>query len=1013
MASLLLTGYLVDRLPATTDLGRHVHELMDAVSTIAADNKTPFFPAYTDHGVAHLQAVMDWCVHLTPEETQSLLSAEDAAVIVGGVLLHDLAMHLHEPGFVRLVEGDLPWPAPLPWFDHPQGTRPADRPWPELWQAFKAEARHFDHATLVRVLGPDHKGVPRVVHDEALDVDALTRPDRLIIGEFLRRHHARLAHEIAVYGFPGLDDAFPVTPSNPRNLRELRQLMGLVARSHNENLRLVLDHLRARHNSLKPHKVHIPFVSALVRIADFAQLGADRAPLLLLRITAPQSPVSIDAWANHQAVSSIDFHDGDDPTAIRIDVSTDIELSTYLQLEELFAGFQDELDICSAVLSETYGRDTQLGALRLTKQRLRTNLTDPAFRDDLPFEPRRSRLHSAEDMFRLVIHDLYGERPDVAGRELIQNAADAVRERWRLEETRPDIVVVGPDVPPDPEDSSVDVFVEVIVDKDDAMIIRVTDRGVGMTADTLAGYYLKAAASFGPSASDLDGIDPVTATRYAKAGRFGIGVLASFLLGDEVHIRTRHVNSAAGYELTANVNSDLTPIHRVTEPIPIGTQVTIPVSPAARRVIQEANYGGWNMWDTPPLSWFAASVMAWYAQATPRAMTQVRDGHHTARFEASAPTSIPGVDVWADVDTPLDRVRWSASNQGGKIAHNGIWIFENREDPEAYRLAVNDYSDGVIRSPELIVEDASHQLPLTLSRYALRSPQLSFEHELLRSITHEIITASFIRGDAAVFGAGYWLRPILSEDGWMPALPDTDALLPGSIISLEFLLDSHSSPPTEDWQGYETLAMDHIWVDHAVQDSELLGLYLIGYLNDVKAFSHHRSMARLTTRRLDNAVVMRAGHEAEGLSDWFDGSTTDSREVPYGHLAIYDDLSVTSHGYFMGKTLFSEAGHPAIAPLVDLCRTLQARAVLATWTEDAPDERLGPQGHDLHAPQMLAQLWMDIVGGLIPYGEEERLSLFDEVLAKHPELIPHVERQRRYAELGLSPAGGDRRRGGR
>jgi hypothetical protein len=53
--------------------------------------------------------------------------------------------------------------------------------------------------------------------------------DRVLIGEFIRRHHARLAHEIALVGVPGpTGNAIQLNALPP----DLADLAGLIARSH-------------------------------------------------------------------------------------------------------------------------------------------------------------------------------------------------------------------------------------------------------------------------------------------------------------------------------------------------------------------------------------------------------------------------------------------------------------------------------------------------------------------------------------------------------------------------------------------------------------------------------------------------------------------------------------------------------------------------------------------------------------------------------------------------------------
>ena len=64
--------------------------------------------------------------------------------------------------------------------------------------------------------------------------------DRLLVGEFIRRHHPRLAHEIALTGVPG-------PTSNRIGLENVSPdfagLAGLIARSHGLPLRGCLKYL--------------------------------------------------------------------------------------------------------------------------------------------------------------------------------------------------------------------------------------------------------------------------------------------------------------------------------------------------------------------------------------------------------------------------------------------------------------------------------------------------------------------------------------------------------------------------------------------------------------------------------------------------------------------------------------------------------------------------------------------------------------------------------------------------
>jgi molecular chaperone HtpG len=299
-----------------------VLQFVDACEQILGANEMPFFPAYTDHGIDHVRAVLDAAVKLVPEQvwTGKLLEAADAAVLVSATYLHDLAMHLREPGFRTLISGSPSPFKPLPWFDADQRGHSADQPWAILWQDFRKEARRFSKSQLDRLLGPASSETPAIAYGD-LDrkPEEWTKGDRLLVGEFLRRHHARLSHEIAIYGFPAIPDGeFPVLS---RTLPHLADAIGTAARSHNMDLRVAHDYLADREpGNLRPDGAALLYLMGVLRVADYFQLEGNRAAPLLLHLEDPQSPQSIEEWQKHQAISSISWKH-DDPLAVYLQVS--------------------------------------------------------------------------------------------------------------------------------------------------------------------------------------------------------------------------------------------------------------------------------------------------------------------------------------------------------------------------------------------------------------------------------------------------------------------------------------------------------------------------------------------------------------------------------------------------------------------------------------------------------------------------------------------------------------------
>ena len=528
-------------------LSRSRHEpailaLTSACELILQDNRMPFFPAYTDHGIAHIAAVFDGAERLIPEPVrEALLEPDDAAVLIGAIVLHDLAMHLGDQGFLALVS-QANSHTPLPWFGTRQLQRPADMPWPELWREFQKEASRWSQSQLEREFGLENARTPPVVYsDDVANPGVWTTNDRLLIGEFIRRHHARLAHEIAIHGFPGLP-GFPVLQEIAPQLADA---IGVTARSHGEGLRISVAYLEQKYGGDKrPDGAALVYLMGVLRVADYFQITAERAPPMVGRLRSPQSPNSAWQWETHEPVQMSWAHA--DHKAVSVQVSASHSLPVHLHLVDLVETLQQELDETNAVIRETYDASA-LAGLELTVLRVVSNLFKADLRGRLSYVPERAQLRSAPDLFRLLVSDLYGDEPVIAGRELMQNAVDAVRARWHWE-ARTGSHAAGPE----PSNVPGDVLVEIKETAGELATLRVADRGIGMTPTTIIESFLTAGVSFGSPRKEPDG-----SARWMKTGRFGIGVCAAFLLGAEISVRTRHASSARGIQFTCRFGNEL------------------------------------------------------------------------------------------------------------------------------------------------------------------------------------------------------------------------------------------------------------------------------------------------------------------------------------------------------------------------------------------------------------------------------------------------------------------------
>lgn len=669
------------------DTGLHA-SVLDAITTVspwAKDNKTVFFPEYTDHSLVHMTEVLASADSLISDNSWPLVTAQDATAILLSVLLHDCALHLTEDGFFSLINGKYP--------RIESKYVGAETRWEDLWQQYWAEARRFDQRKLVQLLGSPEP-IPAFPQSK-LD---LTLRHRLLVGEFLRRHHARLAHEIALVGIPGQAATLQLSSTQ----KDFFDLSGFVARSHNLNLRTAVD-------ALEPTKrrvhmgCHVPFVMAILRISDYLQIHSARAPGQLLAIKALSSPVSRGEWKKHESVKEI-HQAHDDPESIFVDCEPDTA-QTFVGMKRLLADIQRELDGCWAVVGESYGRVHPLSGLGLTVRRIRSNIDNPLEfqRTRRPsYVPQEFKFRTASaELMDLLVAPLYGDKPGIGVRELVQNSVDACLERNEL--IRRGMCEKSTDV-----DDDVVVTLESIDGNTPRLIVE--DYGVGMSTEIVDKYFLNIGASFRSSDLWRNSYEVDGHSTIHRTGRFGIGVLAAFLLGRTIHVSTRHIldTETDGVSFTCTQGDDIIAV----TPCPFhhGTRIEIELSGKAHKSLLNGHSYTQQNWD-------------WYCLERPRVKRRVLQKQGTRPLHQRV--TVPACDSdlsgtpWRRVNVSgYDDIIWSYARPGRHVHRaitcNGILV-DHAYIPGGITIS------GSLRalnadSPSIVVFDPDGRFPLNLQR---------------------------------------------------------------------------------------------------------------------------------------------------------------------------------------------------------------------------------------------------------------------------------------------------------
>ncbi|MER6537221.1 ATP-binding protein [Streptomyces sp900105755] len=266
-------------------------------------------------------------------------------------------------------------------------------------------------------------------------------------------------------------------------------------------------------------------LACILRLADVTQIDSRRAPTLLFALRDPQG-VSREHWRFQEHVSRPD-RNGDRVTytSHRPFLPTDAP-SWWLALDYL-RDIDLELKAVDALLHDL-GRD------RLAVRAVAGVDSPERFAEHFRVQDWRPidatiKVSDVPGLVRsLGGEQLYGDEPEVALRELIQNAQDAVLARRALQPGFPD------------------GHIEIrLSESDGSWCLEVRDNGVGMDEETLIHGLLDFGTSGWSSATVRNQLPGLAGGGFTPSGRFGIGFFSVFLLGDHVEVITRRYDAAS------------------------------------------------------------------------------------------------------------------------------------------------------------------------------------------------------------------------------------------------------------------------------------------------------------------------------------------------------------------------------------------------------------------------------------------------------------------------------------
>ena len=508
-------------------------DLVELLETIRVSG---FFYEYTLHDIRHVDAMLSQLDWLIPDETKSVMTAADWLLIVLSAYFHDLGM---------LITKD----------EYQDRER-------------SAGYLSFREATLN---SPDASGQDFAARIKTLESSEL---ERFLYQEYVRQTHAsrirawiegREDQEFGSMGPAASEVRRILSPLEP----VFKQDLAIVCESHHlDDLDDVSKYIVDRpYGSSDQEAANVQYSAVLLRTIDLLHITRDRTPSVAFRLINPQDPVSQREWAKQSAVRRIrskvaENSEGDLDASLPRDT---IEVHAMYDNADDYFGITSYLEYAEEQLRLCYDWTVQSNKHLDTKylfpwRRIDTSRIEAVGFLNRPFE---FTLDKERILELLTGHTLYNDSRVVL-RELVQNALDAVR------------LAHGPDIGKNGE-------IHIRWDSK-RRVLEISDNGIGMTQDVIERNFLRVGASYYQEPrfqKEHPDFSPIS--------RFGIGVLSTFMVADQVEVFTCHEEEekARRLQLRTVHGKYLISLLEKTDPnvenlLPSGTLVRLTFRPTAK-----------------------------------------------------------------------------------------------------------------------------------------------------------------------------------------------------------------------------------------------------------------------------------------------------------------------------------------------------------------------------------------------------------------------------------------------
>jgi molecular chaperone HtpG len=472
-----------------------LHEVRRTVKQILdLFGRNNFFAEYTVHDFSHVEAMLSDLEWLITERTKSILTPTDWLMITLAIYFHDLGLIVTEDEFQK--------------------------------RSLAGFQKFCDDILFAKNDGKDYK-----IKVETLGAD---RAERFFYQEFVRYNHAKRVRAW-IEGKTAEELGYALTQADELNRllgsldSDFRKDLAIVCESHN------LDDLEdfKKYKPFRPYgpspaeTANVLYAAAILRTTDLLQITKNRAPSVMFRMINPTDPISQIEWTKQNAVKGIFPTPAMDKNgAVNKDVQPDsVTVFAKFDNENGFFGLTSYLAYAAKQLFYSYSCVQKANLITANKVEFPWRGIDDSQVEAVGFIPNpfEFQIDQTKILDLLTGHTLYNDS-SVALRELMQNAIDAVR----LQNTHT------------PEIGKI-----VVTWSTADLTLTIRDNGTGMTQEIIERHLLNVGSSRYQ--------DPKFKERFpdfSPISRFGIGVLSTFMVADNVQIVTFHEEEEQGRRIS-------------------------------------------------------------------------------------------------------------------------------------------------------------------------------------------------------------------------------------------------------------------------------------------------------------------------------------------------------------------------------------------------------------------------------------------------------------------------------